>query len=363
MLPNSQSNLKSICGSPWQGKDGLSQLLVSNKLQGFFRITSHCIVPWEAKTPFRKANPHLPPAQLVPETGFRGWPWARPTAQSCSEWWWRYSPLFREGMHPSEPDDAATASSCSQACAGPSLLSALALTHGRDVPVGLQTCPSLWTGLVICTLGGLCLLSPELSPELFCSSWWGPVGLIPGLCGHRPCQPCCGSCFALPLQDSLPLMCPRRYCCVRNTSIFTPKSYISITVAYYCDHRRNIKNQPNNFRNTAKKKVVKINNMKRSIKKEQRLQKKNHHNNPNKIKLTFVLNLPISLTIFFTSPCKFSWDSPPLASYTLSSFVALLSSLFNLHSKLVMKTMKQRNKTGLFHILSCKQHRHSLLYL
>ena len=244
-------------------KDGPSQLLVSNKLQGFFRTTSHCIVPWEAKTPFRKANPHLPPAQLVPETAFRGWPWARPTAQSCSEWWWRYSPLFREGMHPSEPDDAATASSCSQACAGPSLLSALTLTHGRDGPVGLQTCPSLWTSLVICTLGALCLLSPEL----FCSSWWGPVGLIPGLCGHRPCQPCCGSCFALPLQDSLPLMCPRRYCCVRNTSIFTPKSYISITVPTTVTIEGTSKNSQIISEIQPRKKV---NNMKRSIKKEQR---------------------------------------------------------------------------------------------
>ena len=195
------------------------------------------------------------------------------------------------------------------------------------------------------------------------------MGLIPGLCGHRPCQPCCVFCFALPLHDSLPLTCPRRYCCVRNTSIFTLKNYISITAVYYCHHRGNIKNQSNQFRNTAKKTKVKINNMKRSMKKEQRFQKKNHHhqNNPNKAKLTFVLNLSASLTIseylFFISLCKFSWDSPPLSSYTLSFFVALLSSLFNLHSKLVTKTMKQRNKTGLFHILSCKQHRHGLLHL
>ena len=77
---------------------------------------------------------------------------------------------------------------------------------------------------------------------------------------------------------------------------------------------------------------------------------------PNKPELTFVLNLPSSLTIseqlFFISPCKLSWESISLSSYTWSFFVALLRSLFNLQSKLVKTTMKQRNGRPFSHTLT-----------
>lgn len=152
MLLSSQSYLKNapekaVSGSrQQQGKDGLKQLPVSSKLQKVF-CTGSTHHAQTAVTTFKKAKLELLPAQLMPKSS-RG-------------------DLWQSQLHAVVPSYDSVTSLSSRECVIcqtskmlPQLLAAdrpalglIALTHGWDILVGLQTCLFLWTSQEICSLG------------------------------------------------------------------------------------------------------------------------------------------------------------------------------------------------------------------
>lgn len=196
LLLNSQSNLKNISGNNTFGspcQDGLKP--VSSKLQHFSYVTSpHCTL--HSNNTFQERK--------VPTAS--GWTRARDRAQGLlllCEQQWHSSPLFQRRNLSVRPSWCCPSLTLQLGLSWGPLLSALTLTLGHDGLVGWQNCLSLRPRLRICTLGWPHLLSPDL----FCSSWWAPVGQLPGPWGHGPCQPCWHSWLALPLQHSLPFLC------------------------------------------------------------------------------------------------------------------------------------------------------------